>query len=46
MRKFGTRCFGLFNVALVVAAALTVPVLQAAEEDPWDGRQPGGVPLQ
>lgn len=37
MRKFGTRCFGLFNVALVVAAALAVPVLQAAEEDPWEG---------
>ncbi|CAM5579462.1 hypothetical protein SSTU70S_03460 [Stutzerimonas stutzeri] len=27
----------LSNVALVVAASLAVPVLQAAEEDPWEG---------
>lgn len=37
MHKIGMRWFGLFKVPLVAAMALGAPVLQAAEEDPWEG---------
>lgn len=37
MRKIGTRCFGLFKVALLAAATLGAGLAQAAEQDPWEG---------